>query len=627
MLGRDPFGLLGHHAGGDEHRIARGDSAPRSEGTDAPREAARIAAGDLNVGDVDAQLVGDDLGPDRGVGLALAGDPGRGDHLARDQDLDVCALVGPDSSAFDVDREAHPDVIAGRSRSEHFHRPVEEGRIVAAVVDDLIAVLPRDAERVRKFVGLDEVAAADLDAVEAKLGGNRIEGAFHHEASVRTTGAAIWRGGRGVGVHIAEADAVAGHAVRPWDLRRRDDRQDDSVGRVRTCVMNEVVGESQDLAFTVEADLDLVHLAALVVDGGEVLAAVFSPLDRPAELHRGVRHQELVRVEEHDLRPKAAADVGRDDIHARFGQAEQHRQPAANRSRRLRRVVNRQPAFGLGPSRPDGARLHRTRRAALVAETKGLAMRCRSESSFCIANLLEHFRRYVARHVGVHEVLSSCGGFRCDHNRKLFVVHLDQLGGVLREGAGFGDHEGDRLAGIPHYRRGQALLSPAVREIRVRDQERQVDGAEREVGGGVDRGHTGQGACRAHVDRLDAGMGVRGAHETGLQSSFVDVVGEATLAPEQPVVFDSRDPGAEPPGCHLASPLSLTLSPEGERDVSSAARCTARRMDAYPVQRQRLPEIPSSICSGDGFGFSLRNPTTDITNPGVQKPHCRPWHS
>ena len=36
-----------------------------------------------------------------------------------------------------------------------------------------------------------------------------------------------------------------------------------------------------------------------------------------------------------------------------------------------------------------------------------------------------------------------------------------------------------------------------------------------------------------------------------------------------------------------------------------------------------LRESPSSV----GFGWSRRNAVTDTTNPGVQKPHCRPWQS
>ena len=106
--------------------------------------------------------------------------------------------------------------------------------------------------------------------------------------------------------------------------------------------MDEVVAQRQHATVVVEADLDLVHLAALLVHRGEVLLAVLGPLDGAAQLHRGERHQKLVGVEEHDLGPKAAADVRRDHLDVRLRQPEQHRKAAADRRGRLGRVVDGQ---------------------------------------------------------------------------------------------------------------------------------------------------------------------------------------------------------------------------------------------------------------------------------------------
>ncbi len=172
-------------------------------------------------------------------------------------------------------------MVAWRPRAEHLERALQERRVVAAVVDDAVAVLPDDpAEVVWKLVRLDQVAAANLDAVESKLGGDRIERPLHHETRMRAAGAAIRRRGRGVGVHVAEPHSVIGHAIRPRHLGGADDRQDDSVRRVSAAVVDEVVAECQHFAFAIEADLDLVHLAALLVDRGEMLLAVLGPLDR-----------------------------------------------------------------------------------------------------------------------------------------------------------------------------------------------------------------------------------------------------------------------------------------------------------------------------------------------------------
>src|SRR5579872_3147712 len=44
----------------------------------------------------------------------------------------------------------------------------------------------------------------------------------------------------------------------------------------------------------------------------------------------------------------------------------------------------------------------------------------------------------------------------------------------------------------------------------------------------------------------------------------------------------------------------------------------------YPVQRQKLPVMPSRISRSEGWGWSASNPTAVMIMPGVQKPHCRP---
>ena len=101
--------------------------------------------------------------------LALARDARRRDHLSGDEHLDVRALVRTDTRSFDVDADSHPDVVALRFRAKPGDRLVEQRRVVAAVVDDRVAVLPRDADVVGKLVRLDQVAAPHLDAVEAEL--------------------------------------------------------------------------------------------------------------------------------------------------------------------------------------------------------------------------------------------------------------------------------------------------------------------------------------------------------------------------------------------------------------------------------------------------------------------------
>src|SRR5260370_3665693 len=94
------------------------------------------------------------------------------------------AFVWADACTFDVHGRPHSDVVARRLRSKHLERPLEKPRVVAAVVDDRVAVLPLVAEVVRELVGLDEVSPPHLRAFETDLSRDAVEGSLHHEACV-----------------------------------------------------------------------------------------------------------------------------------------------------------------------------------------------------------------------------------------------------------------------------------------------------------------------------------------------------------------------------------------------------------------------------------------------------------
>ncbi len=133
--------------------------------------------------------------------------------------------------------------------------------------------------------------------------------------------------------------------------------------------MNEVVIEGKHAALVIEANLDLVHLATLLVDRGEMLLAVLGPFDRVPQLHGCERDQQLVRVEEHDLRSEAPAHVWGDHVDVRFGKPEEHGEAASNRGRRLRGVVDGESVVGFRPSGPHRSAFHWARGAALEAQT------------------------------------------------------------------------------------------------------------------------------------------------------------------------------------------------------------------------------------------------------------------
>src|ERR1700730_1030585 len=125
---------------------------------------------------------------------------------------------------------------------------------------------------------------------------------------------------------------------------------------------------------------------------------------------------------------------------------------------------------------------------------------------------------------------------------------------------------------------------------------------------------------RLDADRPNSGVRIGRAREAAVERSLLEVVGVEAPATEQALVLAAEHPLAEPASAHNS------LSPCAG-DISSAALLTARRIEAYPVQRQRLPAMPSVISSSLGEGLSASRPMTAIRKPGVQKPHCSPWHS
>ena len=86
-------------------------------------------------------------------------------------------------------------------------------------------------------------------------------------------------------------------------------------------IEDEIVAQSQDLAVTVKADLDLVQLVARMGRALEVLLAVLDPAHRPAEPARQKRDYQILGVDV-TLEPEPATNVERQTPHTRFRQAQ-----------------------------------------------------------------------------------------------------------------------------------------------------------------------------------------------------------------------------------------------------------------------------------------------------------------
>ena len=136
--------------------------------------------------DVHAELIGDDLREHGEVPLALRADAGRDAHLAARLDRDARAFVRADAGALDVADDADADVPALGAQprllvahellvADHLGRLLERRQVVAAVVDERRGVLEHDLVVVRETVGREQVAPADLDAVDPQLARREVE--------------------------------------------------------------------------------------------------------------------------------------------------------------------------------------------------------------------------------------------------------------------------------------------------------------------------------------------------------------------------------------------------------------------------------------------------------------------
>ncbi|ODU67282.1 MAG: hypothetical protein ABT05_04015 [Lautropia sp. SCN 66-9] len=133
-----------------------------------------------------------------------------------------------------------------------------------------------------------------------------------------------------------------------------------------------------------------------------------------------------------------------------------------------------------------------------------------------------------------------------DHGIERFVVDEHLLGRVFGQVAAFGNDHRHRLADETHYAAGQRQLPETVEAGQWADAHRDRRRMRRDVGEGECVEHAGQGACGLEVDRLDAAMGDRAAHDHGVRHPLdLHVVDEAAGAGEEAWVFTAQRGAAD----------------------------------------------------------------------------------
>ncbi len=282
------------HDGGAAH-----GRRARTAGAAAGDQLVAVALQQPDAVERDAELVGQNLRKGRRVALAVIERAGDDGHRAVVLEADAALFGGHRRGGLDIAGDAEAAQLAGAlavalARLEALdvgalHRILEQAGEVAAVVVDAGRRLERH------FLGLDEIAPAQLEPVDAEFGRGEVHRALHAERAFGASGAAIGGDQRGVGEHALGRHFEQRRAVHADDvLGDVDGRQQRAEGRAVAAEIA-VAGEAHrlDQAVFVEGDFDGHVVVAAVMVGHETAGALVGPFHRPARAcapHAGCRH-------------------------------------------------------------------------------------------------------------------------------------------------------------------------------------------------------------------------------------------------------------------------------------------------------------------------------------------------
>ena len=497
---------------------------------------------------------------------------------------------------------AQPRLLLGEEAAiaDHVERLVEHGLVIAAVVFERREILIDQLVVVGECIGRNEIAPPDVGAVEFELVRGDVHEPLDHEHAVLAAGAAVGRHDRLVGEDSREGALVIFDHVRTEDRDLAVDRHGQPIGIVRAGVVQERVLDAEDAPVARERDLGVVDLRTLLRRGEEMLEPVFDPLDRAVEFFRRPGDHHLLGVEQHDLRPEAAADERRNHAHLPLVEAEHRGEPVAQEHRPLCRVPHRELVAAGVPVGDDAARLDRRRRAVVVAEAASDDVVGAGAGGRVIAAALPHVRGDIAAHVLVHASRGlGAGLFQIDDRRQRIELDGDVGQCVLGEIAALRQHDRQGLADVAHLAFGErhlrALVEDEPGDRRWRHEQRPRRPVRAEILRRIDGDDALARPRRGNVDRADRGVGEVAAQESRMQhAGKLDVVDEQRLTAQQPRVLVASDRSAEIPRGHGSAPQPFGGQRDRRHDVlvaGAAAKVSGERFaDLRLVRLRRLVE-------------------------------------
>ena len=287
------------------------------------------------------------------------------------------------------------------------------------------------------------------------------------------------------------------------------------------------------------------HVVAALRVGEERFRPLGGPLDRPADLPRRPRHQNVLAIEE-ELHAEAAADIGRHHpellgLHLEHALGDQ----ALDRVRALRRGVEDVAVFLDVEVAERAPRLHRIDDDAVVDEVELDHLVGLGEGGIGRLGIAQlPVEDLVA--LGLRPDLGRVEGARAQRvggGRQRAPVDVDQLGGIARLGEGLGDDQRDGVADMAGRVLDQDRIGGhrRLRSVAILQRDLAGDAAEAvglDVGAGQDREHARSRLRRRRVLDLEGRVRMRRPHDEGrCLTRQVDIVGIAPTAGDEPHVF------------------------------------------------------------------------------------------
>ena len=444
-------------------------------------------------------------------------------------------------------------------------------RLLQGLVHDrgeFAAVVDRAVGRgVGEGAGRDEIAPAQGHRIEPVFGRGLVHQALDHVGDVWPPGAAIGRDRHRVGEHQRGARVQRRHPVDPAhrhrDVLGADHRLEvDGVGAQVGLILE---SEGQDGVVVGQGNAGLERERAAVPVAQEDLGARAHPFHRPAELARGQHHQDVFGIGSAAQAERAAHILG-DHFDAAGVEAGDRGQRRAHAQHALGGGVQGEVLAGGVVGRQAGARLHRGADQALAVHPQRGGAGSLGEGGIDSGTVAGFEDQADVARMAVVQLRCAGGEGSVERGDRgqLFVVDLDELGGILGGQRGVGDDHRDRLTDETHAIGGEHGQRPLGLRLAVGADQR---GARRDlvkarfgdIPGGEHRDHAGGGTGRGGVDLDQPRVRAVGADHEGMQlAAQIPVGGVFALAGDQAEAFMAGGDQIAGPrvddGAHVRSP-------------------------------------------------------------------------